>query len=429
MAATVEKLENSKVKLSFTASAETFDKAMHEAYKNNAKKFRVPKFRPGKAPFGVAIAYYGEASLFEDAIDIVFSQEFYPAIIENKLDVVSRPDNLDVQEIGMGKELKFSVEVTVMPEVKLGEYKGVEAEKKVTEVTEDDVKADIERARDNASRLVDITDRAVKLDDQITLDYEGKIDGVAFEGGTAKDYKLTIGSGSFIPGFEDQLVGFSIGETKDVNVTFPEEYHQKELAGKPAVFTCTVKSIQEKELPELDDEFAKDVSEFDTFEEYKASVKEKLEKNAKEADDKAFEQAVIEAVCAKCEVEVPEVMVDNEVDNQIERVVQQFSMYGMKKDDIFNMMGGEEDYRKNIRPAAKERVTMELILNAITTDAGITAEEDELNKKMDETAAQMSADPEKFKTENADRLKTYCTDIVVREKTVAMLVANAVAKA
>ena len=309
MKSTMEKLSSNKVKLDFVVEAARFDEAMEKAYRKNRSRISVPGFRKGKAPRKVIEMQFGEGVFYEDAIDELFPSVYSEAIKEHGIEPVDRPE-FDLKTIGSGKDLEFSVEVFVKPDVTLGQYKGVAVHKNHTEVTEDDVKAEIERARERASRYIDIDGRAAKLDDQVTIDYEGECDGEKFEGGSAKDYRLVLGSGNFIPGFEDQLVGAEVGSTVDVNVTFPEDYHAENLKGKKATFKVTVKAIQEKDVPALDDEFAKDVSEFDTLEEYKKDLTEKMTKSAQQRDDYAFENDVIEKVTENATVDIPAAMVE-----------------------------------------------------------------------------------------------------------------------
>ena len=277
MSVQVENLEKNMAKLTVEVSAEDFEKAVQAAYMKNKNKITIPGFRKGKAPRVMIEKMYGTGIFFEDAANALIQSEYPKAAEESKLDIVSQPE-IDVVQIEKGKSFIFTAEVAVKPEVTLGQYKGVEVEVSPVEVTEEEVAAELKKEQENNSRTIDVDDRAVAQGDMVTLDFEGFVDGVAFEGGKGTDYPLTIGSNSFIPGFEDQLVGAEIGVEKEVNVTFPENYHANDLAGKPAVFKCTVKAIKVKELPELDDEFAKDVSEFDTLAEYKADIEKKIKR-------------------------------------------------------------------------------------------------------------------------------------------------------
>ena len=315
MSCTYEKLSSNKAKLSFTVSAEEFDAAIVKAYKKNVGRINIPGFRKGKAPKNVIEMHYGKGVFYEDALDILFPELYENAIKENGIEPVDRPD-LDIQQMEAGKELQFSIEVFVRPDVTLGDYKAVKVEKTVAEVTEDDVKAEVEKARERSARYNEITDRPAKLDDEVNIDYAGFDGDNQFEGGTAKGQNLVLGSGQFIPGFEDQLVGASVGSDVDVNVTFPEEYHEKSLAGKPVVFHVHVNGIKEKELPALDNDFANDMS-FDTLDEYMADVKAKLEKDAETKAENEFENTVLDKVMECCTVEIPEAMIENEIDDMV----------------------------------------------------------------------------------------------------------------
>ena len=342
MKSTMEKLSSNKVKLDFVVEAARFDEAMEKAYRKNRSRISVPGFRKGKAPRKVIEMQFGEGVFYEDAIDELFPSVYSEAIKEHGIEPVDRPE-FDLKTIGSGKDLEFSVEVFVKPDVTLGQYKGVAVHKNHTEVTEDDVKAEIERARERASRYIDIDGRAAKLDDQVTIDYEGECDGEKFEGGSAKDYRLVLGSGNFIPGFEDQLVGAEVGSTVDVNVTFPEDYHAENLKGKKATFKVTVKAIQEKDVPALDDEFAKDVSEFDTLEEYKKDLTEKMTKSAQQRDDYAFENDVIEKVTENATVDIPAAMVEERVDERINEFAMNMRRQGLDMDTYMKYTGQTMD--------------------------------------------------------------------------------------
>ena len=357
MKSTMEKLSSNKVKLDFVVEAARFDEAMEKAYRKNRSRISVPGFRKGKAPRKVIEMQFGEGVFYEDAIDELFPSVYSEAIKEHGIEPVDRPE-FDLKTIGSGKDLEFSVEVFVKPDVTLGQYKGVAVHKNHTEVTEDDVKAEIERARERASRYIDIDGRAAKLDDQVTIDYEGECDGEKFEGGSAKDYRLVLGSGNFIPGFEDQLVGAEVGSTVDVNVTFPEDYHAENLKGKKATFKVTVKAIQEKDVPALDDEFAKDVSEFDTLEEYKKDLTEKMTKSAQQRDDYAFENDVIEKVTENATVDIPAAMVEERVDERINEFAMNMRRQGLDMDTYMKYTGQtmRRDARRRLEEGAeKER--------------------------------------------------------------------------
>ncbi|MBQ7304736.1 MAG: trigger factor, partial [Clostridia bacterium] len=304
MSHTYEKLSSNKAKLTFVIPAEQFDEAMQKAYLKNRTRINVPGFRKGKAPRSLIERMYGEAIFYDDALELVFPEAYDAAIAEFDLKPVDRPE-VNVDEIGAGQDLKFTCEVFVRPDVELGQYKGLEVEITKQTVTEDDINARIEQDRQKAARTIDVDDRAVEEGDTVNLDYSGSVDGVAFQGGTAQGQTLKIGSHQFIPGFEEQMVGMAIGEEKDLDVTFPEQYHSEELAGKAAVFHVKVNGIQKTEMPELDDDFAADVSDFDTFEAYKANIVKELEERAEKNNDVTFENALVEKAVENATIDVP----------------------------------------------------------------------------------------------------------------------------
>ena len=429
MKSTIEKLSSNKVKLHFVVEPELFETGMQAAYKKNVGKINVPGFRRGKAPRKVVEMMYGESIFYEDAIDEIFSKVYSEAVKEHNITPVDRPE-FNLEQIGSGKELIFDIEVFVKPDVELGQYKGVEVVKHTTEVTDDDVNAEIERARERVSRYVDVTDRPVKMDDQVTLNYAGFCEGEQFEGGTAEGYKLVIGSGSFIPGFEDQLVGAEIGKEVEVNVTFPEEYHAENLKGKPATFKCTVTAIQEKDVPALDDEFAKDVSEYDTLDAYKAATKEELQKKASERDDAEFENAVLDAVCENAKVDIPDAMVEDRIDERIREISMNMRYQGIDMQTYFKYTGTtEENLREQLKDQAKHDVLVRLVLEAIRNAENVEADEASVNEEIDKYAAQASGDAEKFKASLTDDDRKYFEEAVKMRKTVELLKDSAVAKA
>lgn len=429
MKSTIEKLSSNKVKLHFVVEPELFETGMQAAYKKNVGKINVPGFRRGKAPRKVVEMMYGENIFYEDAIDEIFPKVYSEAVKEHDITPVDRPE-FNLEQIGSGKELIFDVEVFVKPDVELGQYKGVEAVKHTTVVTDDDVNAEIERARERVSRYVDVTDRPVKMDDQVTLNYAGFCEGEQFEGGTAEGHKLVIGSGSFIPGFEDQLVGAEIGKEVDVNVTFPEEYHAENLKGKPATFKCTVTAIQEKDVPALDDEFAKDVSEYDTLDTYKAATKEDLQKKADERDDAEFENAVLDAVCANAKVDIPDAMIEDRIDERIREISMNMRYQGIDMQTYFKYTGTtEESLREQLKDQAKHDVLVRLVLEAIRNAENVEADEASVNEEIDKYASQASGDAEKFKASLTDDDRKYFEEAVRMRKTVELLKDSAVAKA
>ena len=425
MATTFEKLSSNKVKLGFVVEAAKFEEGISKAYKKTAKNINIPGFRKGKAPQKVIENYYGAAVFYEDAFDIIFPEIYQAAIIEHGITPVDRPD-LDVEQMEKGKDLKFSIEVFVRPDVELGQYKGLGIEKKANEVTDDDVMAEIERARNRAARFVEVTDRAAKLDDQVNIDYAGFVGENQFEGGTAQGHNLVLGSGQFIPGFEDQLVGAAVGQDVDVNVTFPEQYHSEELAGKDATFKVKVNSIHEKEMPALDDEFVKEASETaNTVDEYKAEVRANLEKQAEQAAEAAFENEIVEAVSANATIDIPEAMIEEQVDNMLRDMEMRLMYQGMRLDDYIKFTGQtREDLRKMYHDEAARRVKTQLTLEAIRNAESIEADEAEIDEEMKTFAESNRSSLEDFKKRLTDADKEYFKEIASLTKTINFLKAN-----
>ena len=422
MTTTYEKLSSNKVKLNFTVEPEKFEEGIKKAYQKMVKKINIPGFRRGKAPMKVIEAHYGESVFYEDAFDAIFPEIYQAALTEHNVDVVDRPE-LDVEQIGRGKELKFSVEVFVRPDVTLGAYKNLGIVKTVDEVTEDDVKAEIERARDRASRWIEVTDRAAKLDDQVNINYAGFLGEEQFQGGTAENHDLILGSGSFIPGFEDQLVGAEIGSDVDVNVTFPEQYHSEELAGKAVVFHVHVNSIREKEMPELDEDFVKEVSETaNTVDEYKAEIRERLESQAENRAESAFENEVIEKVVENAEVDIPAAMIEDQIDNMLRDMEMRMMYQGMKLDDYFKYTGQtREQVREMYKVPAEERVKTQLVVAAVMKAEEIKADEAEIDVEIGKYAEQNKKSLDEFKAMLSDGDKEYFSEIASLQKTIAFL--------
>lgn len=422
MTSTFEKLSSNKVKLNFTVEPEKFEEGIKKAYQKMVKKINIPGFRRGKAPMKVIEAHYGESVFYEDAFDAIFPEIYQAALTEHNVDVVDRPE-LDVEQIGRGKELKFSVEVFVRPDVTLGAYKNLGIVKTVDEVTEDDVKAEIERARDRASRWIEVTDRAAKLDDQVNINYAGFLGEEQFQGGTAENHDLILGSGAFIPGFEDQLVGAEIGADVDVNVTFPEQYHSEELAGKAVVFHVHVNSIREKEMPELDEDFVKEVSETaNTVDEYKAEIRERLESQAENRAESAFENEVIEKVVENAEVDIPAAMIEDQIDNMLHDMEMRMMYQGMKLDDYFKYTGQtREQVREMYKAPAEERVKTQLVVAAVMKAEEIKADEAEIDVEIGKYAEQNKKSLDEFKAMLSDGDKEYFSEIASLQKTIAFL--------
>ena len=420
----VEKTENAnEVKLEITIEAEKFENAMKKVYFQNAKYFNIPGFRKGKAPMNIVEKYYGAQIFYEDAFNEVATEAYDEALAENKIEAVSRPE-VDIIQMEKGKDVIFTAVVQTKPEVELGKYKGVEITKVDYPVEDKDVEHELGHMQEHNSRLVTVEDRELENGDISTIDFEGFVDGVAFEGGKAEGHELEIGSGSFIPGFEDQLVGMKIDEEKDINVKFPEEYFSKELAGKDAVFKVKLHSIKKKELPELDDEFAKDVSEFDTLVELKASIKEKLEKSNAQRAKYETEEAAMKAVCEDAKLDIPTGMIELEVDNMMKDFEQRLSYQGLNMEQYLKMIGRtEEEMRKEYEPQATEAIKSRLVLEAIINAEKIEASEEEINAKMEEMANNYGKKVEELS--GNENLKKYLNDGIKSEKALEFIVENA----
>ena len=426
MTTTFEKLSSNKVKLGFVVEPEKFSEGLKTAYNKMKGRVSIPGFRRGKAPMKVIENYYGEGVFYEDALDAIFPEIYEAGLKEHDVDPVDRPE-ITVDQIGRGKELKFTVEVFVCPDVKLGDYTHLGIVKTVDEVTDDDVMAEIERARDRASRWVEINDRPAKLDDQVNIDYAGFDGDVQFDGGTAQNHDLILGSGSFIPGFEDQLVGKSVGEECDVNVTFPEDYHAKELAGKPVVFKVKINDIREKEVPALDDDFVKEASETaDTVDEYKAEIRANLEKAADSRAENAFENEVVETICENAETDIPAAMIEDQLDSTMREMEMQMAYQGIRMDDYMKYTGQtREQLRDMYRQQATDQVKTRLVVDAIRKAENITATDEEIDAEMQQYADRRKQSLEDFKASLTDADKTGFADAAATRKTFEFLKANA----
>lgn len=397
MSVQVEKLEKNMAKLTIEVSAQELEKALEDAFLKNKNKISVPGFRKGKVPRQMIEKMYGPEIFYEDAANALIPEAYSKALDECEEDIVSSPD-IEVTQIEKGKPFIFTAEVALKPEVKLGKYKGVKVEAADVAVTDEEVDAAIQRERENNARNIEVTDRPVNDGDITTLDFEGFVDGVAFEGGKGEDYPLTIGSGAFIPGFEEQLVGAEIGKEVEVNVTFPEDYQAEDLKGKAAVFKCTIKEIKEKELPELDDEFASEVSEFETLDEYKKDVKEKLtQKKEKDAKD-AKEAAVIEAIVADSDMEIPEAMITTQQRQMIDEFAQRMQMQGLSMEQYFQFTGATMDkMMEQVRPQAETRIKSRLVLEAVAAAEGITATDEDFEEEIKAMAEAYQMEVDKVK--------------------------------
>lgn len=397
MSLQVEKLEKNMAKLTIEVSVEDLDKAMQNAYQKAKGRITIPGFRKGKAPRKMIEQMYGKGVFLEDAANALIPQEYSKALSECELEIVSQPQ-IDVTQLEPGKPFIFTAEVAVKPEVALGEYKGVEVPKTEVVVTDEEVDAEIKKEQEKNSRTITVEDRAAVSGDTVIIDFEGFVDGVAFDGGKGTDYPLALGSNTFIPGFEDQLVGAETGAHLEVNVTFPEEYQAKELAGKAAVFQCDVKKIEAKELPELDDEFAQDVSEFDTFAEYKENVKKDLT-SRKEADAlRAKEDAVIDKIIENAEMDIPDPMVDTQSRQMMDDYARRLQSQGLSIQQYFQFTGlSEEKMLEEMKPQALKRIQTRLVLEKIAETEDIQISEEEVNDEIAKMAEMYKMEADKLK--------------------------------
>lgn len=417
MSLQVEKLEHNMAKLTIEVPAEDVEKALQAAYLKERKRISLPGFRKGKVPRQMIEKMYGPEVFYDDAANHMISEAYGKAYDECELEIVSQP-KVEVTQLEKGKPFIFTAEVAVKPEVTLGEYKGLKVDKVSVEVTDEEVDAEIEKERERNARTVEVTDRAVQDKDEVTLDFEGFVDGEAFEGGKGEDYPLTIGSGAFIPGFEDQLIGAEIGKEMEVKVTFPEEYQAKELAGKEAVFKCTVKAIKAKELPELDDEFASDVSEEgETMDEYKAEVRGKIkERKEREAKEKKENQTVEQAV-ANAEIDLPEPMVDLQARQMADDFARRIMQQGMSLEQYFQFTGlSEEKMMEELKPQAEKRIRTRLVLEAIVAAENIEVSDERLEEELKKMADAYQMEVDKLKEFMGENEKKQMKeDIAVQE--------------
>ncbi len=424
MSLSVEKLEGSMAKLTIEVPAEEFEKAMTKAYQKQKNRIAIQGFRKGKVPQAIVEKMYGPEVFYDDAANLLIN-EYYPKELENcEEEVVSNPE-IDVEQIGKGQNFIFTAVVALKPELKLGEYKGVEIEKIPAEVTEDEVMAEILKAQKENSRKVPVEDRAAQLEDEVTINFDGYMDGVAFEGGKGDNYKLTLGSHSFIDTFEDQIVGKKIGDSFDVNVTFPEEYHAADLAGKPAVFKVDLLGISAIELPELDDDFASEVSSFDTFDEYKEDVKKVLEVK-KEKTVKSEKQAkILEKLCETAEVEIPEAMIEYNQERMFDEFAQSMMYQGLQMEQYLKLTNtSKEELMERIKPDAIARIKTGLVLEEVVKAEGITATDEEFEEQLKSMAAAYQMDVEKIKEIMGDKEADSVKKDVCQRKALDFLVEN-----
>ena len=422
MKSTMEKLSSNKVKLYIEVEAEKFEEGMKKAYKKMVGRFNIPGFRKGKAPRKIIENYYGEEIFYDEAVEAIFYEVYSAAVAEHNVKPVDRP-NVNVTEIGSGKGMTLVCDVFVRPEVNLGDYKTIKVEKGEVTVSDDEVMAEITRIRERNARFVEVTDRAAKLDDQVNINYAGFLGEEQFEGGTAEKYDLTLGSGAFIPGFEDQLVGAEVGADVDVNVTFPEEYHAENLAGKAVVFHVHVNSITEKEVPELDEDFVKEVSETaNNVDEYKAEIFGDLMTKASQQADVAFENEIIEKVVDAAEMDIPAAMIDDAVTNMLRDMEMRLMYQGMRMADYYKYTGQtEESVREMYKPQAEQRVRTELTIRAVMAAENIEASEEEIDAEIAKLAEQSKKGIEDLKKDLTEQDMEYFKDVAAVQKTVEFL--------
>lgn len=421
MKSKVENVDKNVVKLTIEEDAQRFNESLRKAYQKTKGRFSIPGFRKGRAPMNLIEKYYGDNIFYEEAFNIICPDAYEAAIKEHNIIPVDAPE-LDIEQIGRDQNLIFTAKVTVKPEVKLGEYKGLPVEKEQVNITDEDVQKELEKIQDRNSRLVSVEDRPVQDKDIINIDFEGFIDGQLFEGGSSKGYTLVVGSNTFIPGFEEQLIGASLNQELDVNVTFPEDYHSEELKGKPAVFKVRINEIKYKELPVIDDEFAQDVSEFDTLEEYKADIRKKLEKDAQDAAERKYENELVKKAVENAEVDIPEVMVERQINNIMQRLNMTLLYQGMDLNTYLNMMGiDEKTIRDDYRERALEEVKTQLVLEKISQAEKVEASDEEVEAEIAEMAKNYNQNAEDFKKHLQNDDIEYIKDTIITRKTIELM--------
>ncbi len=425
MKATLGNKEGNKVEFTIEVPEVDFEKAIQRAYLKNRGHFNIPGFRKGKVPRKIIEMNYGVEIFYEDAINIVLPEAYNSAVEELELDPIEQP-NVDIEELEKGKPVMIKIDVEVKPEVELGDYKGIEVEKVEYEVTEELVEEELKSVQEMNARVMDAGDREVKEGDLLTIDFEGFLDGEAFEGGKAEGHELEIGSNQFIPGFEEQLVGKNKDEELDIVVTFPEDYHEESLKGKEVNFKVTIHEIKEKELPELDDEFAKDVSEFDTIEEYKTSIREKLESEFSSKEKIENENNVIDAVVDSAKVDIPEAMIESQLESEMHEFDHNMRAQGIGIEQYFQMTGSSEaDLKEQLRPTAEKRVRGDLVLEAIAEKEEIKVSEEDIDMKLDEIAeSYKQEDKEKFIKDMKKRDLTFLDTAIINQKVIELLLEN-----
>ncbi len=424
MASTIEKKEHSQVVISLQANKEEWNGALKKSYNKNKNRFQVPGFRKGKVPYQLVCQYYGEGVLFEDAMNEIANEQYPEAVKEHDLKVVSRPE-MDVQDIN-DEGIKYSITVYVKPEFELGQYEGVEVPFKDQVVTDEDVDAEIERMRKRNASLEEVSDRPAQEGDTVTIDYEGFKDGVAFEGGKGEGYNLKLGSKSFIPGFEEQVAGHNVDEEFTIEVKFPEDYHAEDLKGADATFNVKIHAIKTEIVPELDDEFAKDVSEFDTLDELKADVRAKQQERADKDNKAGFENETVRAVCDNCEIDIPESMIQNEVEQMAQDQAARMSSQGIGLDMYLQYVGQTmDDFKKSLEPMARVRVKSSLVIEKITEKIDPEVTDEEYNEELSTIANSYKMDLEEVKKSIGDD-SAFIKDSIKARKTVEYLASKAV---
>lgn len=424
MSIKIEKTENAnELKLSFEIEAAKFEEAINKVYEKSAKYFNIPGFRKGKAPRAMVEKAYGIEIFYEDAFNEVVPEVYEKELKENNIEAVSRPD-LDIEQMEKGKDLKFTAVVQIKPEVKLGKYKGIQIKKIEYNVSDEDINHELGHMAERNSRIVEVEGRPVENGDITVIDFEGSVDGVKFEGGKAEGHELEIGSGSFIPGFEEQIIGMKADEEKDIKVKFPDDYFSEDLKGKEAVFKVKLHEIKKKELPEINDEFAKDSSEFDTLDELKNSIKEKLEEENKSRAKYETEEEAIKTVCEDVEIDIPSGMIDTEIDNMIKDIETRLSYQGMNMEMYLKMVGKTmEDFRKEGEDEAKKAVKTRLVLEQIVKEEKIEPSEEKINEKLEEMAKVYGKTTEELKQN--EYFMEYITKTLAQEEVISFLVENA----
>lgn len=428
MSVQVEKLEKSMAKLTITVEAAKFDAAVDSAYQKNKGKIALPGFRKGKAPRAMIEKMYGTGVFFEDAANELIPEAYETAAKESELEIVAQPE-IEVTQMDKGTDFIFTATVAIKPEVTLGDYKGIEVEKKEAEVSEEEITAEIDKAREANSRLITIEDRATEDGDTVIIDFDGYVDGKQFEGGYAEDYTLVLGSHSFIDNFEDQLVGKNLGEDVEVNVTFPEEYHVDELKGKPALFKVKIKEIQKKELPELDDDFAQDVSDFDTLDEYKADVEKKILENKENQIKREQEDQIIEKIIENAQIEIPQQMIAAQTRQMTQEFAQRLQSQGLSLEQYMQFTGlTPQKMMEDLEPQALKRIQSRLVLEAVVAAENIEASDEEIDKELENMASMYQMEIDKLKELIGDDEKKQIGMDLAVQKAVEFVVKEAVEK-